>query len=458
MKRRTPLARPGILLAVMLLATPLTTAQADWKEKLQGAVDATMEVGGKALDASKEIGGKALDSSMEMGGKALDATREMSHKALDKTRQTQEELSRGVTDLSRSPEDENAHFQEVWNSSLGKLEQALEQFDKIESAPESSWFGTDKKSARTDFEEILNDLIQILDDERIGSLRQEIHQRESRIKELQDDIRRYKEQKIAAPVSHMVETTRGQYEQKIKQSRQAITEERHEINGIKRRMLVALEQIGVHLTKDQLSVLLARVDSNDIIQMSAVFNVLKDMTSQLMQLTADSGEDLTAARRYYGMHLMLLETVVFMQTKYMDQIATIYIPGIDRIGDETRKLNADTRRQLHAETDANRKRLYQQNLHSQKVTLKATKLYLNNLKSQRNKVDKARQQAMKNRALARNTYRTVRISAEFLTLFKASQESFKAIINLQVPEIVPFENLEVQKKYEELSSRLGSGS
>ncbi len=423
---------------ILLMATTPSTIQADWRDKLQGA-----------METAKEVGSAAVDTTLSVGGKALDATKKMGESALEKSREAT---------LSSKPNNPEERFQEIWNNSLEKLEEALEQFDKIEKAPESSWFGRDKESERVDFEEILTDLIAILDNNRIGDLRQLVLRHQERIREHQEDIRSYKEKKISAPVSHMVETTRSQYEQKIKKTRQAIVEQRHEINKTKQQMLIELKKIGVHLNKDQLSVLLARIDSDNIIQMATVFDVLKEMTAQLMQLTADSGEDLTAARRYYGMHLMLLESVVFMQSKYMEKINSVYIPGIDRISEETRTLHRDTRRRIRAEGDAQRKRLYKQNLHSQQVTLKAAKLYLKNLQSQRNKVKKAREKALKNRALARNTYRTVRISAEFLTLFKASQNSFQAIINLQVPEIVPFENLEVQKKYEELSALLGRNS
>lgn len=67
---------------------------------------------------------------------------------------------------------------------------------------------------------------------------------------------------------------------------------------------------------------------------------------------------------------------------------------------------------------------------------------------------KARNNARKDLRLAINTYATVRISSEVLGLLKESNNLFDALMNLQIPEIVPFENMEMQKKFEELSREI----
>ena len=53
--------------------------------------------------------------------------------------------------------------------------------------------------------------------------------------------------------------------------------------------------------------------------------------------------------------------------------------------------------------------------------------------------------------VAKNTFDTVKLSAELIRLMKSNQASFNALMNIQIPEIVPFKNIEMQKKFEELS-------
>ncbi len=59
-----------------------------------------------------------------------------------------------------------------------------------------------------------------------------------------------------------------------------------------------------------------------------------------------------------------------------------------------------------------------------------------------------------NLELAKNTYDTVEISAELMNLMNSTKESFDLIMSLQVPEIVPFENLEMKEEFQRLSMKM----
>ncbi len=78
-------------------------------------------------------------------------------------------------------------------------------------------------------------------------------------------------------------------------------------------MIARFQLIGLDLDLEQIKVLLSRVDSENIIQMSVVFDVLKQITKQLMELTQSSGEEIKTAKKYYGMHVVLIEMVIHMQ-------------------------------------------------------------------------------------------------------------------------------------------------
>ena len=76
------------------------------------------------------------------------------------------------------------------------------------------------------------------------------------------------------------------------------------------------------------------------------------------------------------------------------------------------------------------------------------------MEEQKAKVRKAQQVIKKDLQLAQNTYDTVELSADLLSVLKTSQASFDVLMNLQVPEIVPFENLQMKNKFQELSETL----
>ena len=91
------------------------------------------------------------------------------------------------------------------------------------------------------------------------------------------------------------------------------------------------KEIGVNLTSEQIEVLLTRVDGDDIIQISLVMETLKHITNQILELMKASKEELKQAKKYYGMHQVLLELVVYIQQQYIDKCDNVYLPKIDKM-------------------------------------------------------------------------------------------------------------------------------
>ena len=109
---------------------------------------------------------------------------------------------------------------------------------------------------------------------------------------------------------------------------------------------------------------------------------------------------------------------------------------------------------MELERSEERKTIYRKNIDAQNLTMKVANLYMSNLDQQRDKVSSAKEKASADYELANNTYDTVEVSANLMSLLKTSQDSFDALMKIQVPEIVPFENIEMQRKYEELSNMI----
>ena len=414
------------------------------------ALDATKEYREKALDATKTYGEKALDATKTYGEKALDATKVYGEKAMDTTSELFTTDEGGGNSKSK-PDKKDDSFSEIWTDVFPKLEEARNVFDKIPNAPDFSWIGSDKKSLRKDLNAILDEVLVLMDDKSISKYRERFQSLRGSIKQKNLDIQESRESRVAAPISHPLKKTKSGYDESIKNLRLEIEEIEKEIDRIKIEFTGKLQEVGIDLTVEQTGILLSRVDSENIIQMSVVFKVLKSITEQLILLTKSTHENMTVAKKYYGMHVILLETVVFMQNKYISQVDNIYIPKLKNIVLTMQALKRIAIKASHTDSDGNRQNIYRQNAKAQDLTINIASMYTDILKKQRGKIVTARKNVKKDLLLAINTYATVKLSSELLQMLKNSKNSFDTLINLQVPEIVPFENLEMQKKFEELT-------
>lgn len=347
--------------------------------------------------------------------------------------------------------DNDQRFLQVWDEVIARLDQGLGIVDQMAAAPESKFFGTDKKGLRKDLNGLLDDIIVLLEDQPINSYRARTVELEERIERLDQDLITFQEARVAAPKEHSFKTTREEFDDKIDEAREGIRAAEREIEEIRRQLHKRIREVGLDMSEEQVAILLSRVDADDIIQMAAIFDVTRQLTEQLMKLTAESGEDIAPARRYYGMYVVLLELTVRMQHNYLSAVNEQYLPRIGVVVEKTMALNHASQEQLKAETDPGRQEVYRKNIKAQELTLKTARLYMDNLRNQRDRVKTAVEEMGSSLALAHNTYETVQVSAELIELLRQSSSSFNALMNLQIPEIVPFENQEMLEKYQELS-------
>ena len=346
------------------------------------------------------------------------------------------------------------HFGVIWEDVIEGLEKGLEINRKMENAPSRAIFGEDKASLKKDFDSVLDDIIDLLLDDNLLNYRKTIRASESKIASAERDILRYREKKVVAPIESRIKTTKADYEKKIDEARETIAREKAAIIQTKMAMSQNFKELGIHLTPKQIDVLLARIDGDDIIRMTLVMDVLKQITSQLLGIMQESNEELTHAKKYYGMHMVLLELVVYIQDKLINKIADHYLPKIDQIIDHTKEMLAKTSQKISSEENLQRRNIYYQNYQSQQLTLKTALLYRQNLISELQQVKEARAVSRKNLELAKNTYETVTLSSDLFKIIASSQEMMKEVMKLQIPTIIPFENNQMKEKYQELTERL----
>ncbi|MCU7836584.1 MAG: hypothetical protein KZQ83_15205 [gamma proteobacterium symbiont of Taylorina sp.] len=419
----------------MVLVTYSNLAYSEWNDTVKKGWEATKEYSEKNWDKSKEYTSDVWNSTRNAWNS--------SNTTFSESEETRKQ--------SRADQ-EDERFRNMWSNVFSQLEEGLSVVNEIKVAPDSTFFGDDKKSLRDDLNIILDKTIILLEDETINDYRIKIDNLKQRIKVSKNNISGFREKKITAPRNHMVKTTKQSFDKKIAEEKLNITDYEADINKIKIHFKERLNDIGVALTEEQINILLARVDANDIIQMSVIFDILKKITVQLMELTQDSNEEIKQAKKYYGMHVVLLELVNYMQQKYIYMVENNYIPKIDAIIEKIIVIQNEARKNIQEDGSEKRIAIYKNNLAAQELTLKTAKLYKKNLREQQNKVASAQKVVQKDLKLSQNTYDTVEVSADLLSVLKTSKDSFDALMGLQVPQIIPFENIKMQDKYQELSN------
>ena len=154
-----------------------------------------------------------------------------------------------------------------------------------------------------------------------------------------------------------------------------------------------LECYGLKLSSEQAEVLLSRIDSSDVGQMTAVFALIARLTAKLAAAKAGSSENLDVTRKYYGIYLGLLELQLFLQAKYIDSVNDNYLPGVDALTDDAKQLLATTRAKLKA-SHKDHEVGYESNIKAQQFTINVSEVYASTLRNDRAKVMEAKKEAL----------------------------------------------------------------
>jgi len=350
--------------------------------------------------------------------------------------------------------EKDAIFAQVWNEVTPTFEKVLQLEEEQESLPNSAWIMRDKQDNKSDINELLDEAVAILSLSNTDQTRQRIRVLEKNIREMKQRISEYRQKQVSAPVRSTWLKTVEDYDAKIEQLKEHIQRNYEEIGKLKNQFAQKLGEKGLFINQEQLEVLLSSVVGDDIIQSSIVYDNVKQISQQLMTLTINTGEDVEISQRYYGMYTVLLKTLLHMQQTFINNIDRKYLPKIDKIVADVQETNAITRNLLRAERDKNRRRHLAANLKAQNLTLQTAALYKRHLIRQRGKMVRAMEKTVSDFQIAQNTYKTVTLSGELVNLLRSSQKSFDLLLNIQVPELLVFENKQMKQEFAKLTQRL----
>src|SRR5690606_6945971 len=153
----------------------------------------------------------------------------------------------------------------------------------------------------------------------------------------------------------------------IKENDKRIEANRTEIKAAKAEIADALKKADVEIAPDQLDLLLDSVLSGDLIRLVAVFNAAKMIDGQLAKLISSTGDNMSAARRYFAMHAALFAMLVQAQDATISKIDTQYLPKLEAIIADIAAARRRTGELLKAENRPDQQRALESNRESQKI-------------------------------------------------------------------------------------------
>ena len=339
---------------------------------------------------------------------------------------------------------------EIWDDLKDKFDDIKELKSKRNQAPDESIFGKTKRDYDEKIESIFQILSVITNDPQIVKDRSTLEKLKSKIES--SELK-------SAELKTKAQLATGKDKEKLIDRSNSYQTDINEYNDSRNELLFnvqnRLEAYGLSLDTDQVKVLLSRVDADDIIGMTTSFSVIAKLTQQFSEATLESGENLQIARNYYFMHVILLELQMHIQRNYIDRLKNVYLVKLGKLKRENGTLITETK-SLVGSSKGSHKKVAEQNLKSQQFTRKVLVLYEEILRKDLYKIQNGLKKVNDNYLVALNTYKTVNVSADLAELMEGNNNLFNEVMSLQAPELIPFENLQMQNEFEAITLQMSN--
>ena len=162
----------------------------------------------------------------------------------------------------------------------------------------------------------------------------------------------------------------------------------------------------------------------------------------------------SATVKYYGTYVILSEVLGFTQREYIEKIEKKYIPALKEIEDDVINSIKFAKGKIKESKTQQGKNILTSNIKSNKFTLEVLSQYKKILINQISAIEKALENTNEQISIAYSTYDTAANSANLVSLINQTQDAFNKIMNMQLPNIIPFDNIELETKFEEISNQL----
>ncbi|MCW4153929.1 hypothetical protein OM427_31005, partial [Halomonas sp. 18H] len=351
---------------------------------------------------------------------------------------------------------------------LKHLSTAVVFLDETYTLPAKKLVGRDRASAKKDLRKIMHSISEAMEIEDINDLKKQYQKIEKYIeeeKEKKSELsrkKRFAKEHETSTLSGLVPTetlknwtarTKGDFQILIERCEDEIESHENELAKIREELSVLLSDQGGHISPEHLEIWLSSTIKDELLGMAILFDGAKTITEHLKVLTEESGEDLKSAKKYYGMVVILHELIISMQEKLIEKIEGEVLPKLKEQKNEA-QLNIKESENLQKE--GHQKEKLQKNAGSNKITIQSIDYYYEFIRQSKESVKQALSLSIKERNVARNTYKTVKTSYNVSSLIHDQAITFETLGNIMMPEVPDFQNKNMRENLREISKEITS--
>ena len=194
--------------------------------------------------------------------------------------------------------------------------------------------------------------------------------------------------------------------------------------------------------------------SDDLAKSIAIFDVTKQISNTLGQLVKDNSFSSNTTTKYYGVYLILSEILGYAQREYITKIDEEYLTKLESYKESGYQSIQYANEQMRQATMQSSKSIFKKNIEAEEFTIKVIDAYKGILLDQKAQLDNALITTDEQIAVAYSTYKTASNSSVLMSLMIDTQSTFDQILKMQMPDIIPFENIELENEFKSLSNKL----
>ena len=169
-----------------------------------------------------------------------------------------------------------------------------------------------------------------------------------------------------------------------------------------------------------------------------------------------NSEDLTTAKRYFGMYLVMIDVQAEGFRQYLEKSEDgEWRNGINEIlrGAEA-AVKSDTANAAQTRFTDHEREIFRKNAAMNKKTIEAANAYLGLLKQHEEIIRVKLREAERIREVAQSSWNTVSLASDLKEIVKTSHEAFEALLSLELPPLVLFDDSALQAEFDAITRKL----
>jgi len=440
MKRRYSVVTLSLITSGIVFCLPLNAQEKS--VTLENVWKSVKSEGDNLLNKSLSEGKNLLDKSIKITSEFVDDLGAVLDTELDLLRAKQTQPSE--VDVRDKIDTIRIYVENI--SDLKKQEGSASSFTLISKS---------KKDYRIEIDEVLKEIEPILFDGEVVNYASKIRLARQQINQLKQQKVSLNEDLVFAPEEgSILKSSKKDIRDQIVRVDTLIKKSETLIDELEYDLKKKMNALGIVLTREQIRVMTTRVDGDELARSFAIFDVTKQISGTLGKLMKENSFSAQTTVKYYGTYVVLSEILGYSQREYISKIKSLYLPAVETIEDNIEEAISFAEKSIkEASSDSNRE-ILKNNIRSNQFSLEVVKSYRVILKAQISSLENALEKTDEQIMVAYSTYDTAANSANLLNLINETQDAFDNIMNMQVPDIIPFENTALELKFQEISDQI----